>query len=336
MSSMRNRLATFFLTSLCCFTPLWAAIPIGVATEKTVSKTLPSLRERLEERAKNSQKFQNASVIFDLPVTYNRQVSYWIKFFQTRGRNWFHDWLEDSTRYMPYIQKELKARGLPQDLAFMVMIESGFQTNAISHASAVGPWQFIEATGTRYGLKINWWLDERRDWKKSTLAAIRYLRDLHSEFNSWYLVAASYNMGEGGLRRQINKHGTRDFWTLARIGALPQETVDYVPKILAAMIMAKAPALYGFRDIAKFETLNYDIVNVPGGTDLRQLADLIGVTQKSLKELNSELVLGYIPNQVPNHLIRVPKGSFQKVAQYFSTKMAQPSLSLNESSSTIK
>ncbi|MEZ0391261.1 MAG: lytic transglycosylase domain-containing protein [Pseudobdellovibrionaceae bacterium] len=283
---------------------------------KPVQTESMTLKERLQARVKKSSSSQSASVIFDLPVTYNRKVSQWISYFQDKGKNWFRDWLERSSKYMPFIQKELKNAGLPQDLAFMVMIESGFLPNATSHADAVGPWQFMPATGKRYGLNQNWWIDERRDLKKSTLAAIRYIRDLYAEFGSWYLVAASYNMGENGLRRQIQKYKTQDFWALSRLGALPQETVDYVPKILAAMMISKSPSLYGFRDVAQFDSLEYDVVLVPGGTDLKELAESIGITTKSLKDLNAELVLGYVPTQISRHAIRVPKGAMVMVSDF--------------------
>ena len=275
-----------------------------------------TLTYRLQALVKKSPPSRSASIIFELPVNYNQKVSFWITHFQDKGKAWFRDWLERSSKYMPFIQKELKNAGLPQDLAFMVMIESGFMPNAISHAEAVGPWQFMPATGQRYGLKQNWWLDERRDFKKSTVAAIRYLKDFHQGFGSWYLVAASYNMGENGLRRQIQKYKTRDFWALSKMGALPQETVEYVPKILAAMMISKSPSLYGFRDLAQFESLDYDLVSAPGGTDLKDLADQIGVTSKSLKDLNAELILGYVPSQVHKFLIRVPKGSVAVVSDY--------------------
>ena len=294
--------------------PLTTSVPT-----KVIATPAPqmSLKERLQARAKRSPTTEATSVIFDLPVTYNQKVSYWISYFQDSGKNWFRDWLERSSKYLPFIQKELKNAGLPQDLAFMVMIESGFAPNAISSAEAVGPWQFISSTGQRYGLRVNWWLDERRDFKKSTLAAIQYLKDLHREFGSWYLVAASYNMGENGLRKQIQRYHTRDFWALSQIGALPKETVDYVPKILAAMMIAKSPSLYGFRDLAQFEGLDYDLVMAPGGTDLKSLASQLGVTQKSLLDLNAELITGYVPSQINHHAIRVPKGSVAVVSEFF-------------------
>jgi membrane-bound lytic murein transglycosylase D len=277
-----------------------------------------SLKEKLQARMAESPKASASTLFFDFPVTYNARVSHWINHFQNKGRNWFHRWIEKSTKYMPPIQRELKAAGLPQDLAFMVMIESGFEPNAISHADAVGPWQFIQPTGERYGLQVKWWVDERRDLMKATGAAIRYMRDLYAEFGSWYLVAASYNMGENGLRRQIQKHKTRDFWELSKLGALPQETMDYVPKILAVMMITKSPSLYGFRDIAELEPLSYDVVMVPGGTDLNKLADHLGITHKSMKDLNAELLVGYIPETVRSYPIRVPFGAAKAAGTFIA------------------
>lgn len=283
------------------------------APQKTTPAPAEDLKSRLQARTKKNTKGSD-SLVFDLPVTTNRKVVKWIHYYQTRGRKWFHQWLERSTRYLPFLQNELKQAGLPADLAFIVMIESGFSPQATSTASAVGPWQFIEPTGNRYGLSRNWWLDERRDLVKSTRAAIRYIKELYAEFGSWYLVAASYNMGENGLRRRIRKHGTKDFWTLIQKGALPLETQEYVPKILAAMLIAKAPNLYGFRDVEKQEAFDFETISVPGGTDLDKVADLLGVTRKSLKDLNAELILGYIPRQVDKHTIRVPRGAGRMVA----------------------
>ena len=250
--------------------------PVAVESSGTAEAKLN--QQRLVAKAVAGSKKSRNSLIFDLPLTYNRRVSYWIEYFQTKAKPWFTEWLEKSSRYMPLIQKELRDHNLPQDLAFMVMIESGFEASAKSPANAMGPWQFIPATGERYGLKINWWIDERRDLMKSTRAAIRYLRDLYQEFGSWYLVAASYNMGENGLRRQIQKHMTRDFWKLSQLGALPQETMDYVPKILAAMMISKSPALYDFTYLVRYEAMDYEVIQAPGGTELNQIADQLGVS----------------------------------------------------------
>lgn len=300
--------------------PTKVALPKPAPVEKLAPLTAEeALRKQVIAKAQQSSIHQ-VSLIFDIPVTFNARVSHWLTFFQGRGKTWFREWLEKATKYMPFITKELRNAGLPADLGYIVMIESGFEPNAKSVAAAVGPWQFIEPTGRRYGLKQTWWLDERRDLMKATQAATRYLRDLHAEFGSWYLVAASYNMGENGLRRKIKANGTRDFWSLAHLKALPQETTDYVPKILAAMLIAKAPGLYGFRDLSRMKPLEFDLVEAGGGTDLALLADHLGVTHKALKDMNAELLLGYIPVQVEKHTIRVPKGAAQVATNFLRKK----------------
>lgn len=285
---------------------------VGLKESAVPLKTLTSLQSSKMQIAHAS----DSPVIFDIPVTYNERVSQWIKYFQTEGRKSFRLWLERSGRYLPFMQDELERAGLPLDLVYVAMIESGFRPDAVSHASAMGLWQFIASTGRRYGLGIDWWVDERRDFEKSTRAAIAYMKDLNEQFDSWYLVAASYNMGENGVRRLMKKHGTNNFWDLADKGALPRETTDYVPKILAALLISKAPALYGFRDLNYHMPLSYDTVRVPGGTDLVNLADYLGVSEKHLQELNPELLKGFIPRDVRGHNIRVPKGATMLVSQY--------------------
>jgi len=263
-------------------------------------------------------KLNEAHLIFDFPVTYNARVRKWIRYFQTTGRSSFRRWLERSTRYIPYIHTELKRAGLPTDIAYVAMIESGFSSSAVSHANAMGMWQFIAPTGERYGLTVEWWIDERRDYEKATKAAIGYMSDLFEQFGSWYLVAASYNMGEGGVRRLIKRHNTNSFWDLADRGALPEETRNYVPKMLAAMLIAKAPALYGFRDLEFHVPFAFEYYKAPGGTDLINLANHLGVSERSLTELNPELLKGFIPRDVKSHRIRIPKGSRSAVAMYLN------------------
>lgn len=312
---------TFLLLVIFNFTAL--AVPIQKVDQKSkinfVSKN-KNIQMTLKEKLKlldQKQTGQTDHFIFDLPVTYNHKVSYWISYFQVKGKRFFRDWLEKSSKYMPYIQAELKKAGLPGDLGYMVMIESGFSANAVSTAEAVGPWQFIRSTGKAYGLNQSFWLDERRDLEKSTQGAIKYLQDLHKEFGSWYLVAASYNMGENGLRRQIKKHQTKDYWELVRRGALPLETQEYVPKILAALMIAKAPNLYGFRNLNHEYPSKYEYVKAPSGTDLDLLADHVSITRKSLRDINAELLLGYVPRQVQYHWIRIPVGSLSVAQNFF-------------------
>lgn len=183
---------------------------------------------------------------FDIPITINSRVEYWIDYFCGRGRGYFGKYLERSEYFVPYIVPLLRQNGLPEDLVYLAMIESGFNNLARSRAKAVGPWQFISATGKRYGLAVNWWVDERRDTGKATLAAVGYLRDLYNMFQNWELAAASYNAGEAKVARAIRRFGSKDFWVIARHRFLKPETRDYVPKIIAAALIAKNRTQFGF------------------------------------------------------------------------------------------
>ena len=183
---------------------------------------------------------------FDFPVTVNSHVEYWIDYFTKRGRKHFARYLERSELFIPFIAPLLKQNGLPEDLVYLAMIESGFNNHAHSAAKAVGPWQFISATGKRYGMMVNWWVDERRDTRKSTLSAVGYLRDLYQMFGSWELAAAAYNAGEAKVARAIRRYGSNDFWVISRQRYLRPETRDYVPKIIAAAIISKNRTQFGF------------------------------------------------------------------------------------------
>lgn len=271
---------------------------------------------RYRKSIKTPQKHSYSPPIFDFPVTYNYEVKKWIKYFQTSGKHSFKRWLERSARYAPHIQKQLEAHDLPQDLLYVAMIESGFTPRAKSPAGAVGIWQFIAPTAQRYGLKVEWWIDERRNFTKATKAAIRYKKDLYRMFQSWHLVSASYNTGENRIQRLIKQHNTNDFWELAEMKTLPQETIDYVPKIIAATLIAKSPALYGFRDLNYKLPYKFEEAEVPGGTDLSNLAQYIGVKKRYLKDLNPDLVRGFIPREIKSHRIKVPVGSIPLVKQY--------------------
>ncbi|MGK5082356.1 transglycosylase SLT domain-containing protein [Bdellovibrionota bacterium FG-1] len=183
---------------------------------------------------------------FDIPITINSRVEYWVDYFTGRGRKHFERYLERSEFFIPYIAPLLKQNGMPEDLVYLAMIESGFNNFARSRAKAVGPWQFISATGKRYGLMVNWWVDERRDIRKSTLAAVGYLHDLYVMMGSWELAAASYNAGETKVARAVQRFGSKDFWVISKQRFLRPETRDYVPKIIAAALLAKNRTQFGF------------------------------------------------------------------------------------------
>lgn len=304
---------TFFLVFTLLLTDLSFA---AVRKSNTISPSPIRKFRNFRKDLKAPTTHRYSPPIFDFPVTYNHRVKGWIKYFQTRGKGTFRRWLERSARYAPYIQEQLEAHKLPQDLLYVAMIESGFISRAKSHAGAVGIWQFIAPTARRYGLKVNWWIDERRNFTKATGAAIRYKKDLYRMFGSWHLVSASYNTGENRIARLIRRHKTNDFWELADMKLLPDETMNYVPKIIAATLIAKSPALYGFADLSYKVPYKFEETEVPGGTDLSNLAQYIGVKERYLKDLNPDLVKGFIPREIKKHRIKIPVGSKSLVREY--------------------
>jgi LysM repeat protein len=212
-------------------------VPAGES--KYVSKNFPG------EIVVSGVKLKNTT--FDIPVHVNSAVEGWVGYFTGRGRPFFERYLERSEYFIPYIEPLLRQNGMPTDLVYLAMIESGFNNLARSRAKAVGPWQFMSATGKRYGLMVNWWVDERRDIRKSTLAAVEYLRDLYNMFSSWELASAAYNAGEGKVARAVQRYGSRDFWTISRHKYLKSETRNYVPKMIAAAFIAKNREQFGFK-----------------------------------------------------------------------------------------
>ncbi len=248
-------------------------------------------------------------VSFDFPVVENEKVQYYIDFFTGRARQTFALWLARSGRYLPLMQSIFEEEGLPLDLVYLSLIESGFNVRAYSVAHAMGPWQFIESTGRAYGLQNDWWRDERRDFYKSTRAAARFLRDLHERFDgNWYLALASYNCGPGRVSRAISTSGSTCYWELSRQRLIPPETRNYVPKLLAALLIAKEPEKYGF-DITYQEPLAYEYVTIPTSTDLEVIARLADSTLEEIRGLNPELRRWSTPPAIRNYRLRVPAGT---------------------------
>jgi membrane-bound lytic murein transglycosylase D len=201
-----------------------------------------------------------------------------------------------------------KAHGLPEDLVYIAFIESGFDPYAYSRSRASGPWQFISWTGKKYGLKVNWWVDERRDPEKSTLAAAKYLKDLHERFECWYLAAAGYNAGEYKIINAVKRNRTVDFWKLAESRYLKRETKNYVPQMIAAALIAKDPKRYGFTDVEYEEPLRYEKVKVPELTGLFLVAKACETSVEEIKNLNPELQRGVTPPNEEAYEIRIPFG----------------------------
>lgn len=227
---------------------------------------------------------------YDIPVELNEAVVAYIRFFQTDARPHFERWLARSGRWLPSMRAILEAEGMPLDLVYLSMIESGFNAYAYSPAKASGLWQFVVGTSRRYGLVTDFWIDERRDPLKATQAAARYLADLRERFHGdWYLAWAGYNAGEGKIEKAIRKEATVDFWRMSSKGrTLRAETKHYVPKLIAAALIAKHPERFGFK-VELEPAFAADEVFVPEATDLRALAKAAGASVETLRELNPSL-----------------------------------------------
>jgi membrane-bound lytic murein transglycosylase D len=257
-------------------------------------------------------------VPLQIPIEINRKVSQWINFFTVRERERTQRYFERGEALRPRIEAILKENEVPPELYYLAMIESGFVTHAKSHAKAVGVWQFMTGTGKNYGLQVNRQVDERRNWIKATEAAASYLKDLHNVFGSWYLALAAYNAGEHRIVRSIMKGKTRDFWALAEAGLLPRETLDYVPKFLAAHIVGKNMKRFGFEIQLGPEDIwePYETASVPSGTRLTDLAKVTEIPVATLRRWNYDLIAGYTPVTKTGSVdIYVPKGMAQKFEQ---------------------
>ncbi len=231
-----------------------------------------------------------------------------IHIFTSDLRSHFSDWLARSGRYIGLMKSIFRENCMPEDLVFLSLVESGFNPRAYSWAKASGPWQFMKGTGRKYGLRIDRWVDERRDPVKSTEAAAAYLKDLYDMFGTWSLALASYNAGEGNVARAVNYGGTLDFWKLRQSHTLPRETKEYVPKFLAAQIIADNPGQFGFSGLEYEAPLTFDEVVVNKPVSLNTVAKCCGVSVDEIKDLNPELIRWCTPPNTPDYTLRIPKG----------------------------
>ncbi len=262
--------------------------------------------------------FGNETVVdssSEIPITLNKKVRSVIKYFQTKGRKVYTKWLERSGRYKAHIKEVFDDNGLPEELMYLAMIESGFNPRARSYARAVGMWQFISATGRYYGLRHNWWFDERRDYIKATQAAAEHLIDLHKRFKGeWYLALAGYNCNPKRVERNMRKYKTTDFWKLRR---LPRQTRNYVPTFLAATIIAKDPKKFGFY-VEQQIPVEVDSITVSESIDLNVVAKSVDTTYSFIKEINPAIIRWVTPPGVKNFTLYIPKNSREKFKKAYA------------------
>ena len=271
----------------------------------------PKLKQEVEEEIEE--------VAHDLPIEINDRVLTFLSYYQDgRGRFTIERALQHVGRYQSMIEQILKEEGVPLDLIYLCQAESAFQPRALSRAKARGMWQFISSRGKEYGLRQTWWIDERSDPEKSTRAAARHLKDLYQEFGDWYLAMAAYNAGPVRIHRAMDKTGDDSFWKLADKRALPKETTNYVPNILALTIIGKNPEKYGFH-VAPDAALETERVPVDKATDLRIIAEAINLPLEDLRDLNGHVLRWTTPPDDSDFELILPKGYAEKFNQQIAS-----------------
>ncbi len=282
----------------------------------------PELKKEVEDEIKE--------INHDLPIEINDRVLGLLNYYQNgRGHAAMERGLERVGRYGPMIEQILKEEGVPLDLIYLCQAESAFQAGALSRAKAKGLWQFMSSRGKEYGLRQTWWIDERSDPEKSTRAAARHLKDLYQEFGDWYLAMAAYNAGPVRVQRAMEKTGADNFWGLADKGALPRETINYVPNILALTIIGKNPGKYGFsiEPDAPLETVR---VTVNKATDLRVISEAIDLPLEELRGLNTHILRWTTPPDDPEFELILPKGYAERFNQQITSLPASKRVLIRE------
>jgi len=283
--------------------PAGLPAPIDALSDMTLPKGDPRLAAKVEQEL--------ISVPHDLPLTVNDSVLQYLNFFTTtKGRAVMEHGLGRAGRYNDMIRRVLRQEGVPQDLIYLAQAESAFQPSAVSRAGARGLWQFMPFRGEEYDLDRNYWVDERSDPEKATRAAARHMRDLYEMFGDWYLVMAAYNSGPMNVVKAIERTGYADFWDLQRLHALPKQTQNYVPIIIAMALVAKDPGLYGVQ-VAPEKPAQIDTIKPGHPIDLHLVADASGADLDDLRALNPELLRGVTPND-PKFELNVPAGTAEK------------------------
>ncbi len=280
--------------------------------EKAPLEDILQLTFPVDPKIKDKVREQVKATVSQLPLSVNDAVLGYINYFNNRGRRTLVAGYERSGRYRPMIQRVLQEEGIPQELIHLAQAESGFIPRAVSTKAAGGMWQFVVFRGQQYGLMQTRFTDDRMDPEMATRAAARHLHDLYNEFGDWYLAIAAYNCGPGVIEKAVERTGYADFWELRSRGALPAETTNYVPIILAMTIMEKNAAEYGLQGITLDPPLEYDTVTMGALTSLTLVSDITDVSSAELAELNPAALKGMLPE---GYVLHVPKGMGGEVAE---------------------
>jgi len=293
----------------------------------------PGSLEDFTQYAQTYARLSNQGLVqSDFPIHANDTVKKFVQYFKER-KNFTGSALTRSQLYLPRMREIFRENDLPEDLAYLSLIESGFNPHAYSPAGACGLWQFMKATGQRYGLRVDGCVDERRDPEKATQAAVKYLKDLYAMFNDWNLAVAAYNAGEQKILNVSKQYQTTDFWKMRDQCYLRQETCDFVPKLMAAILIAKNPEAYGFHNPPAPKTIPLTAVNIPRPTQLKQIAIMAGITLTELQQYNPELRTASTPAQKGGYWIKIPEAQKQLFAQnYERNKNSLASSSTNSTS----
>jgi membrane-bound lytic murein transglycosylase D len=259
----------------------------------------------VDPRIKDKVRLEMKTTASSLPLMVNDVVLGYINYFSGRGRRTIEYGFEREGKYQPMISRILAEEGIPQELIHLAQAESGFLPRAVSRAAAKGMWQFVQFRGNQYGLMQTPYSDDRYDPEKATRAAAHHLHDLYNEFHDWYLAIAAYNCGPGAIERAVEKTGYADYWELRARHAIPVETSNYVPIILAMTIMAKNAPEYGLDHISPDQPLEYDTLQLDSPTNLALIGDLTDTPFTELQQLNPALLRGTAPG---GYELRVPKG----------------------------
>ena len=278
--------------------------------DQEAEEVLEDLTDYEEEVYKDSSYVGSLQIEVDadtnrVPLDMNGKVERALKYFQTKGRRVFTIWLERSGKYEDMIRTILKEHNLPENLVYLSMIESGFNPKAYSYARASGLWQFISSTGRYYGLRSDWWFDERRDPTLATHAAAKHLRDLNERFEDWYLAMAGYNCNPRRIENRVRVQNTKDFWELTRI---PRQTKNYIPTFIAANLIAENPEKYGFY-VDRAEPVVFDTVMVSECVDLEVVAQCVDTSFQVIKELNPAAKRWCTPPGVKDFVLNLPVGT---------------------------